>query len=94
MSHDTVCSLWTTKIIFVVKNSILPLFGLLGVRQRLGWKIDQRGPGLPFHTGAKEAKREVRVRARGRSSSQATIRSTLMAAAVAICCKWVFASPR
>ena len=45
-------------------------------------------------TGASAAKREVRVVARGRSSSQATSRSILMAAAVATCCKCVFAKPR
>jgi hypothetical protein len=37
--------------------------------------------------GASAAKREVRVFARGRSSSHATSRSTLMAAAVATCCQ-------
>jgi len=47
-----------------------------------------------FYTGARAAKREVRVCAHGRSLSQATIRSTFIAAAVATCCKWVFASPR
>jgi hypothetical protein len=47
-----------------------------------------------LHAGASAAKREVRVCARGRSSSQATLRSTWMAAAVATCCKWIFSSPR
>ena len=45
-------------------------------------------------TGASAAKREVRVVARGRSSSQATIRSILIAAAMATCCKCVFSKPR
>ena len=44
--------------------------------------------------GAKAAKREVRVCARGRSSSHATIRSRLIAAAIAMCCKCVFAKPQ
>ena len=47
-----------------------------------------------LHAGANAAKREIRVVARGRSSSHATIRSTLIAAAVATCCKWVFSNPR
>jgi Resolvase, N terminal domain len=46
------------------------------------------------HIGARAAKREVRVLARGRSSSQATSRSMLMAAAMATCCRCVFANPR
>jgi hypothetical protein len=45
-------------------------------------------------TGARAAKREVQVVARGRSSSQATIRSLVIAAAVATCCKGVFSQPR
>src|SRR5215470_16994898 len=44
--------------------------------------------------GARAAKREVRVCARGRSSSHATRRSILMAAAIATCCRWVFAVPQ
>ena len=44
--------------------------------------------------GARAAKREVRVCARGRSVSHATIRSILMAAAMATCCKCVFATPQ
>ena len=51
------------------------------------------GTGLQCHTGAKAAKREVRVRARGRSSSHATIRSIFIAAAIATCCKWVLTMP-
>src|SRR4029434_3723512 len=39
--------------------------------------------------GASAAKREVRVLARGRLWSHATRRSMLMAA-IATCCKWVF----
>src|SRR5216683_2855626 len=51
-------------------------------------------PGLQASGGARAAKRERRVCARGRSSSHATMRSILMAAAVATCCKWVFAKPQ
>jgi len=47
---------------------------------------------LLANAGARAAKRESRVVARGRSSSHATIRSTLIAAAIATCCKWVFAT--
>src|SRR5215467_6384156 len=50
--------------------------------------------GGSAETGARAAKREVRVCARGRSSSHATIRSILIAAAIATCCTWVFASPQ
>ena len=45
-------------------------------------QIDEASAGKSC-TGARAAKREVRVVARGRSSSQATIRSILIAAAVA-----------
>src|SRR5215510_12698549 len=51
-------------------------------------------PRLSAFAGARAAKREVRVVARGRSSSHATRRSILMAAAMATCCTWVFAKPR
>src|SRR2546427_5740790 len=51
-------------------------------------------PGWSAETGARAAKREVRVCARGRSSSHATMRSILMAAAIATCCKCVFGRPR
>jgi hypothetical protein len=44
--------------------------------------------------GASAATRDVRVFARGRALSQATIRSTFIAAAVATCWTWVFVSPR
>ena len=44
--------------------------------------------------GARAANLEVLVVARGTSSSQAIRRSRLMAAAVAICCICVLASPR
>src|SRR5262245_59257149 len=44
--------------------------------------------------GARAAKRESRVRARGRSSSHATMRSILIAAAIATCCTWGFARPQ
>src|SRR5215470_4871366 len=44
--------------------------------------------------GASAAKREVRVCARGRSSSHATIRSRLIAAAMATCWRGVFATPQ
>jgi hypothetical protein len=43
--------------------------------------------------GASAAKREMRVVARGRSSHHATIRSTLIAAAMATCCPWGMAMP-
>jgi hypothetical protein len=49
--------------------------------------------GMP-QIGASAAKQDTRVFARGRSSSHAMIRSILMAAAVATCCKDVFAKPR
>src|SRR5262245_9043528 len=51
-------------------------------------------PGLRAPAGARAAKREVRGVARGRSSSHATIRSTLTAAAMATWCMWVFGKPR
>src|SRR5712691_4666905 len=51
-------------------------------------------PGLSAFAGARAAKREIRVLARGRSSSHATMRSILIAAAIATCCKWVFATPQ
>src|SRR5713101_319244 len=51
-------------------------------------------PGLYAFAGARAAKRESRVMARGRSSSHATMRSILIAAAVATCCKWVLAKPQ
>jgi hypothetical protein len=43
---------------------------------------------------ASAAKREVRVAARGTARNQAVRRSTLIAAAVATCCRRVLASPR
>src|SRR5215475_13567321 len=51
-------------------------------------------PGLAALAGASAAKRESRVMARGRSSSHATRRSILIAAAMATCCTWVFARPQ
>src|SRR5712691_1689509 len=51
-------------------------------------------PGLYAFAGARAAKREIRVMARGRSSSHATMRSILIAAAIATCCKWVFPTPQ
>ena len=53
-----------------------------------------RGLAGRAQAGASAAKREMRVCACGRSSSHATIRSTLIAAAVATCCKWVFSRPQ
>ncbi len=44
--------------------------------------------------GARAAKREQRVRARGTSLTQFAIRPRLMAVAVATCCRCVLASPR
>src|SRR3954447_716257 len=43
---------------------------------------------------ARPAKREVRVAARGAARNQAARRSTLIAAAVATCWRWVLARPR
>jgi hypothetical protein len=43
---------------------------------------------------ASTAKREVRVGASGRLANQAAIRSKFSAAAVAMCCRAVLASPR
>ena len=40
------------------------------------------------------AKRDLRVRASGRPSNHAARRSRLSAAALAICCRCVFAGPR
>ena len=51
-------------------------------------------PRWSAFAGARVAKRESRVRARGRSSSHATMRSILIAAAMATCCTWVFARPQ
>src|SRR5262245_52797526 len=58
------------------------------VLHSLNMRSESERPG-----GARAAKREVRVGARGRSSSHATRRSRLMAAAMATCCKWVLAMP-
>ena len=44
--------------------------------------------------GASAAKREVRVVARGVPANHATSRSTLIAVAIATCCKCVFSKPR
>ena len=52
-----------------------------------------RVPEGKMEAGARAAKREVRVLARGRASSHATMRSILMAAAIATCCKWVLTVP-
>src|SRR5262244_693238 len=51
-------------------------------------------PGLAALAGARAAKRESRVVARGRPSSHATRRSILIAAAMATCCMWVLGKPR
>ncbi len=51
-------------------------------------------PGLMVQSGASAANREVRVLARGRPSNHATSRSTLIAAAMATLCTWVFDNPR
>src|SRR5262245_21262805 len=66
------------------------------LRRRLhrdGARWQERGP-QSGRAGARAAKREGRVVARGRSSSHATIRSTFIAAAMATCCIWVFGKPR
>src|SRR6516165_8461613 len=47
-------------------------------------------PRWSAFAGARAAKRESRVMARGRSSSHVTRRSILIAAAIATCCTWVF----
>src|SRR5919201_6111420 len=52
-----------------------------------------RVPEGKMEAGARAAKREVRVLARGRSSSHANRGSILIAAAIATCCTWVFARP-
>ena len=51
-------------------------------------------PGPMVCSGARAAKRDVRVLASGRPSNHATSRSILIAAAMATCCKCVFGKPR
>src|SRR5918999_746006 len=80
----------TTEIIFVVKNSYRAFSTTGG--QWLSFPGSSR-EGMA-QAGARAAKREVRVLARGRSSSHATRRSILIAAAIATCCKWGFATPQ
>src|SRR5919198_6154609 len=79
-----------TEIIFVVKNSYRA-FSTTG-EQWLSFPGSGR-EGMA-QAGARAAKREVRVLARGRSSSHATRRSILIAAAIAAGCKWVFSRPQ
>ena len=57
------------------------------------WSAPDRGLEGMAQAGARAAKREVRVCARGRWSSHATMRSILIAAAIATCCTWVLAMP-
>ena len=52
-----------------------------------------RVPEGRVQAGARAAKREVRVVACGRASSHETMRSILMAAAIATCCTWVLTMP-
>jgi hypothetical protein len=82
-------------IIFVVENrsEACERSRRLGGEGRVASQIEGASSGIP-QAGASITKRDVRVFARGRSSSQATIRSIFMAAAVATCCKRVFARPR
>ena len=85
----------TTFIIFVVENNsevLAPTPRIL--LRRLSGISDRRGVFRHAAGGASTIKRDVRVLARGRSLSQATIRSTFIAAAVATCWTWVFVSPR
>ena len=58
------------------------------------WSAPHRGLEGIVLAGARAAKREVRVWAWGRSSSHATSRSILIAAAMATCCRCVFATPQ
>src|SRR5919198_2545008 len=71
-------------------------YGLLGGRDARTSAECQAAasPRWSALAGARAAKRESRVRARGRSSSHATRRSILIAAAMATCCTWVFARPQ
>src|SRR5919108_2913625 len=73
---------FTTEIIFVVNNSYRA-FSTPG-----GQWLSFPGSGREgmAQAGARAAKREVRVVARGRSSSHAPRRSSLSAAAIATCC--------
>src|SRR5215510_8704928 len=86
---------YTTEIIFVVENShvLSTLSEAIGERNMGEVQTEGVSAGRSC-IGASAAKREVRLLARGRSSSQATSRSILIAAAVATCCKWVFSKPR
>jgi hypothetical protein len=90
-----IVALFTTKIIYVVKNSFRACatkksYAPGGQQWSTAGSVSQ---GM-VPAGARAAKREVRVCARGRSLSHATMRSILMAAAIATCCKWVFATPQ
>jgi hypothetical protein len=94
-SQTCFSALSITEIIFVVENRNAPPKPSEAIGERSLYAVQTAGvSGGRSCTGARAAKREVRVVARGRSSSQATIRSILMAAAVATCCKCVFAKPR
>src|SRR5919109_4812922 len=81
---------FTTEIIFVVKNS----YRAFSTPGGQWWSCPGSGREGMAQAGASAAKRELRVLARGRSSSHATRRSILIAAAIATCCKWVFATPQ
>src|SRR5215470_5825755 len=96
--HETFFCKFTTIIIFVVEK-----YTRAAMQHRLLYRGAARtsaglqaatSPGWSAETGARAAKREVRVVARGRASSHATRRSILMAAAIATCCRWVFAVPQ
>ena len=77
-----------TEIIFVVENWNMPPKPSAEIGEKSVYAVQTAGVSAGRScTGASAAKREVRVVARGRSSSQATIRSILIAAAIATCCK-------
>jgi hypothetical protein len=89
-----VVALLTTTIIAVVKNS----FRACPTKQSYTprgqqWSAAGRVAQGMAPAGARAAKREVRVCARGCLSSHATRRSRLMATAIATCCTCVFATP-
>ena len=47
----------------------------------------------PFQAAMRRTRREVRVAARASPCTHALSRTTFRAAAVATCCRWVFAKP-
>src|SRR4029450_10516555 len=86
---------FTTRIFSVVKKYSRAC--LASRSHDLGgqrWPSTGDGPEERTYAGASAAKREGGGVARGRWASHATIRSTLIAAAMATCCIWVLAKPR